>query len=1316
MSGLDLGAELRSPFAHVPDPPGETEAPGRSGDAPADAWLEQDWATDDEAGEDWVHLPDELDELDGRWSAQETEGPAQGQPRDHGAPFASDPPAEAFFPVRSTDPRGAEVSYASEDGRGVGNASRRFGARRGTRRHAAVDLHARRDDEVVACEDGRIVAFFGFCCGTTKTSWALLVDHGHVVINYGEVDPRSLDRLGLHTGDSVRAGQIIAYIGVNPRGSSMLHFETYAPGTKRSLRWPAASAAPSGLLDPTRYLLALAPRLSPGGAAPALATPGAESPALRPVLRRGSRGEPVRRLQRALTAAGFAADVDGDFGRLTLAAVRAFQASRALVVDGIVGSNTWRALDAAAAGSGGSAGSAPSSASAASSGPSTTAGGTPSATSLAVLRADARGRTPFRYHFTPDDLVWSAKLLVHEAGGRDDVENRAVLWAMFNRYALFTHTVYSSFTDFIRAYSTTLQPVLRSSRAAARHAHKGDAVYWKAGGNYPGTTIPRGQLVRHRKIQAAPWEEVKASARDLATRALCGELPNPGIGLASEFASTWVFYVQRHKRQPTRAEWETYTRELAQRRSLVWVPLPEVEPRRNVFFVSQRVSSLPHNSVAVVPATSQGELEEDEAHTGSDALEDEDDWVARLDEGEEPVVRPDDADVPLPAADLLSADVGPLLETIDGPGFELEEPGTSTCVASAEPDPAGAGPHPLLKRWGGSAHSSRPAVGFAQQHLNEWLARHAAGTASCVSTAGAGAYVDARLAELRGMGQLPLDVDCRFAAASEAATRAFQACHGLARDGRIGPLTWPPLLAYAPSSGRPTPPSGPSASAGLSALEARYLPPAGGTDVAPISRRATVRPIIDGLDYFAQIQAQAAALVTGDAWFVTGWWFTPGFTFRSGKTIQDLLLDAVSAGVDVRVILWANRQVLDNPGLAGALGAGPYARVVTQNVRGAETLRTASRGGGAPLADRVLIDWSGNGASSHHMKLNYFSHQGTDLAFVGGIDYVQNRLDAPEHRPPSSFWHDAGVRVDGDAARRVMETFDFRWREASTLSPATYDIGAGPRRYNPTVAPIVPPPTGPAAPASTDTAIQVVRSVPDSKEFGLLRNEPWATLPATGIHEVRKTFQSVLAGAQRYVYVEDQMFDATSSMFPALVDCCRRGVKVIAVLPGRGDPLDMPGTVARVLSPAVVSGIVDKLTAAEKGNFAVWHLDGIVVHSKLLLVDDAVMSIGSANFMDRSMEFTAQGDDSECSVVAVTTGALAGDLRVRLWSEHLRVSGATQQAELRDLSRSLGFWRPGWGSGLTFAHPESRLVFVGPTPVPAPLTPVPAGTGSSSGG
>lgn len=64
-----------------------------------------------------------------------------------------------------------------------------------------------------------------------------------------------------------------------------------------------------------------------------------------PVLAQGSRGEPVERLQALLNAADDAGlDEDGIFGPLTEAAVRAFQSSRHLLVDGIVGAQTWTSL------------------------------------------------------------------------------------------------------------------------------------------------------------------------------------------------------------------------------------------------------------------------------------------------------------------------------------------------------------------------------------------------------------------------------------------------------------------------------------------------------------------------------------------------------------------------------------------------------------------------------------------------------------------------------------------------------------------------------------------------------------------------------------------------------------------------------------------------------------------------------------------------------------------------------------------------------------------------------------------------------------
>lgn len=63
------------------------------------------------------------------------------------------------------------------------------------------------------------------------------------------------------------------------------------------------------------------------------------------LLKKGMYGELVRRLQEVLKAYGFnCGDIDGIFGDKTYNAVVAFQKSRGLAIDGIVGYNTWKVL------------------------------------------------------------------------------------------------------------------------------------------------------------------------------------------------------------------------------------------------------------------------------------------------------------------------------------------------------------------------------------------------------------------------------------------------------------------------------------------------------------------------------------------------------------------------------------------------------------------------------------------------------------------------------------------------------------------------------------------------------------------------------------------------------------------------------------------------------------------------------------------------------------------------------------------------------------------------------------------------------------
>ncbi|ERT58791.1 MULTISPECIES: peptidoglycan-binding protein [Megasphaera] len=58
----------------------------------------------------------------------------------------------------------------------------------------------------------------------------------------------------------------------------------------------------------------------------------------------GDRGPQILEIQQALNAAGYAVDADGDYGSGTAGAVRAFQTSHGLDIDGIIGAQTYKAI------------------------------------------------------------------------------------------------------------------------------------------------------------------------------------------------------------------------------------------------------------------------------------------------------------------------------------------------------------------------------------------------------------------------------------------------------------------------------------------------------------------------------------------------------------------------------------------------------------------------------------------------------------------------------------------------------------------------------------------------------------------------------------------------------------------------------------------------------------------------------------------------------------------------------------------------------------------------------------------------------------
>lgn len=270
-------------------------------------------------------------------------------------------------------------------------------------------------------------------------------------------------------------------------------------------------------------------------------------------------------------------------------------------VDGIIGPNTWKKLKAHLnLSSDGTTASTPYPGSSTQSAP------------LSLGKLTVNNNVPelanaiSQYQFTADDALWLARFVEGEAGGRDDADNHAVIWAVFNRYAAFRHLVpsWGSFGSFIRKYSTALQPILNNVGAARRvwrnHASNPEKYPVVEGdGYYEGTDVRKVQYKKHINLQKKPWEKFTPTVKSLVTRILNGQIPNPGIGIASEFGSTRIYFKDKYDRFPNEAEWLQFTRNYKTDK-WTWVgDVRGINQMKNAFFIDNRLKNVPDGSITV---------------------------------------------------------------------------------------------------------------------------------------------------------------------------------------------------------------------------------------------------------------------------------------------------------------------------------------------------------------------------------------------------------------------------------------------------------------------------------------------------------------------------------------------------------------------------------------------------------------------------------------------------------------------------------------------------------------------------------------------
>ena len=287
---------------------------------------------------------------------------------------------------------------------------------------------------------------------------------------------------------------------------------------------------------------------------------------------------------------------------------------------------------------------------------------------------------------------------------------------------------------------------------------------------------------------------------------------------------------------------------------------------------------------------------------------------------------------------------------------------------------------------------------------------------------------------------------------------------------------------------------------------------------------------------------------------------------------------------------------------------------------------------------------------SHHQKVVVIDDA---IAFSGGIDLTSRRWDTCEHSPqnqhrvmagaPYPPFHDMMMAVEGPAARALGDLLRDRWRKATheTLDPPWTKKSMFRR--------VGPHPAGTAWPQSMKNPLRDVA-------VGISRTVPANGNPGT--REVETLYLDMIAAARDSIYIENQYFTADkvgAALEARLAE--PDGPEVIVVLRELSH-----GWLEELTMQTLRTRLIQRLRAADvHGRLRVYYpfIDGlksgtcIDVHSKMIVVDDEIVRIGSANLANRSM-----GLDTECDLTIEALGredvrAAIRDLRAELLAEHL---------------------------------------------------------------
>lgn len=372
--------------------------------------------------------------------------------------------------------------------------------------------------------------------------------------------------------------------------------------------------------------------------------------------------------------------------------------------------------------------------------------------------------------------------------------------------------------------------------------------------------------------------------------------------------------------------------------------------------------------------------------------------------------------------------------------------------------------------------------------------------------------------------------------------------------------------------------------------------------------------VVDCANYYRELHQ--AICKAKHSIFITGWDIDSRIHLLRGE-------DAAASKCAVTLFELIVQRATDNPDMQIYLNRWDYALFMAKSREPMSAHKWAS-------ANLCNIHFCRDGkvpfGACHHQKVIVIDDE---TAFCGGMDIAIERWDKREHFPQDAKrsdpggiydghdhhsygpYHDIQSIVSGDAAMALAILSRDRWKIA------TGEDAIPLRKMDSSALPPSWPESDPHH--FEGIRVSIARTLPEMKN-------------QTGVFEIEQAYIDQIAVAEKFIYMENQYFTReciAEAIQKRLVEI--PGLKVLMV--SSYDPQNPAERMAmwtgRIrFKEIVLAGVEDRVIMAYPLSRVETVEKTIRIHSKVMIVDDKFLHVGSANINNRSMRC-----DTECDLI-----------------------------------------------------------------------------------